>query len=445
MKKNDYAILDVTDMNDFGYGVGHLEGKAVFVAGGVTGEKLRIKIIKDGGSYFVARREEMLLRSEKRVSSPCKAFPACGGCSFCHISYEYEKSLKEEFVRSFLRKEGLSHVDVLPLLSTGKCYGYRNKVQYPYRNGVLGYYANRSHRVVENEGCLLHHPGIETLLPDIALFLKEKKIESYNEETGRGLLRHVCLRTNSNATEILLTMVINDEDFPESNELLKILEEKHPEVAGVFLNVNRSKGNVILGEKFIHLWGKKYITDRLLDCDFEISPAAFYQINREGAELLYGEVIRRAEITGGERVADLFCGVGTIGLCLAKNTSVGELIGIEVVPQAVEDAKRNAERNRIGNAKFFCGDANFPALREADVVIVDPPRKGLDEALIKHLSTLDCSKIIYVSCDPSTLARDLARFDILGWQIGAVRPVDMFPRTGHVETVVLLSRKKLTA
>jgi 23S rRNA (uracil1939-C5)-methyltransferase len=342
-------------------------------------------------------------------------------------------------VEGFLLKAGVK-AEVLPLLSAGETAGYRNKVQYPTRDGKLGYYANHSHRVVEKEGCALHHPAMEPVIRTVAEFIKSEKISCYEEESGKGLLRHVYLRTNRDGSEMLLTLVINGEKFPKAEKLVALLKERHPSVTGVLLNINKKKTNVILGSEYLLLAGKDTMTDSLLGCEFEMAPASFYQVNRKGTELLYSKVIEFADLQGGEIVADLFCGIGTIGICLAKNAEVKELVGIEVVPEAVENAKKNAARNGIENAKFYCGDANHPALKKADVVIVDPPRKGLDKGLIEHLTALSPRKIVYVSCDPATLARDLAVFYENGWQIGTLQPVDMFPRTGHVESVVSLTR-----
>ena len=441
MKKNEYAEVLITDMNDLGYGVGRVDNKVVFLPDAVTGEKLRVKIIKDAGSYFVARREELLEVSEKRAPSLCPAFPRCGGCAFCHIKREYELELKRNFVESFLKKEGLKDARVLPVKAVGGETGWRNKIQYPARDGQLGYYAPHSHRVIPNDGCILHHPAAEPVLRGVADFLFRSGVSSYDEETGKGLLRHLCLRTNADASEMMLILVLNGEKLFCAGALCAFLREKYPDVKSVYLNVQKKNTNVIYGEKFILLDGKETITDELLGCSFELSPASFYQVNHDACELLYKEVIARADLRGGERVVDLFCGVGTIGICLCKHAPVGHLVGVEIVPQAVENARRNAERNGIQNAGFVCGDANHPALKNADVVIVDPPRKGLDEALIAQLSSLETlQKIVYVSCGPDTLARDLAHFSARGWTFGELQPVDMFPKTGHVETVVLMTR-----
>lgn len=443
MKKNEWATVRISDMNSLGYGLGHVDGKVVFVSDTVPGEEWKVRIIKDGGNYFVGRKEELLCPSKMRIPSACTAFPQCGGCSFCHIGYAEELKLKREFVKGFLRKEGLAELSVLPVLSTGKTAGYRNKIQYPYRDGQLGYYAAHSHRIVPNRGCLLHPPKAEALLADAARFFKENRVEGYDEERGKGLLRHVYLRTNGDGSEMLLTLVVNGEEFPLGQELAEELKKRHPGFTGLLLNVNQEKNNVILGKTFRLLWGKGVLTDRLLSCDFEMSPASFYQVNREGAELLYKEVQKRADLREGQKVVDLFCGIGTIGLCLCKDVPGAELVGVEVVPEAVENAKKNALRNGIPNARFFLGDANHPAVNEADLVVVDPPRKGLEEELIESLSARAFRKIIYVSCDPATLARDLKRFQMRSWLLGDVQPVDMFPRTGHVETVVLLSRETI--
>ena len=330
----------------------------------------------------------------------------------------------------------------MPLLSTGRRYGYRNKVQYPYQNGVLGYYAPHSHRVVKNDGCMLHQSEMEPVLSDIAAFLKKNSVPSYDEEKGKGLLRHVCLRSSEEGREMLLTLVIAEDSFIYSEKFIAMLKEKHPCVTGVYLNINKQKNNVILGDRWKLIYGKPTITDELLSCSFEMAPASFYQVNREGAELLYSEAIRRADLKGGEKLADLFCGIGTIGICMAKVAPISSLIGIEVIPEAVENAKKNAARNGIANARFVCGDANHPSLGEADVVVVDPPRKGLDVALIEKLSALPLKKIVYVSCDPATLARDLTLFRKNGFEIHPVRPVDLFPGTGHIECVCSLEKQK---
>ncbi len=443
MKKNDSILLTVTDMNSLGYGVGHtVEGKAVFVNDGVPGDTVKGKIIKDGGSYFVLKTEEIITPSVHRILSPCAAFPRCGGCAFCHLDEEYEKKIKENFVRGFFLKAGLSDIEILPLLSVGRRYGYRNKVQYPYQNGVLGYYAPHSHRVVKNDGCLLHQSEMEPVLSDIEMFLNENAVPSYDEENGKGLLRHVCLRSSKEGKEMILTLVIAEDSFPYSEKLIAMIRKKHPSVVGVYLNINKKRNNVILGDRWQLIWGRPTMTDELLSCTFEMAPASFYQVNREGAELLYSEAIKCVDLHGGEKIADLFCGIGTIGICMAKAAPIASLVGIEVIPEAIENAKKNAERNGITNARFVCGDANHPALEEVDVVVVDPPRKGLDAALIEKLSALPLKKIVYVSCDPATLARDLVLFRENGFEIHPVRPVDLFPGTGHVECVCNLEKKK---
>ena len=441
MKKNESARVEITSMNDLGYGVGRIGEKVVFVKNGVTGDLLNVRIIKDGGSYFVALAEEILHASSLRQNACCADFPKCGGCAFRHISYDYEKELKCEFIASFLKKEGLSDITVLPVLSTGQTDCYRNKVQFPYRDGTLGYYAGHSHRVASGVRCPQHLPAMQRVLDALEAFLREYSISSYDEETGKGLLRHILLRSSADGRAMLLTLVLTARSFPRERELLALLQG-FPEVKGLYYNVNNKNTNVILGDDFFHICGEKALTDTLLGCTFELSPASFYQVNHDACELLYSEVITRAGACAGARVVDLFCGAGTIGICLAKNTSVGRLVGIEIVPQAVENAKRNAARNGVTNADFFCGDANHPTLDDADVVIVDPPRKGLDEALIAHLSDLAAlKKVIYVSCNPATLARDLARFRARGWTVGELQPVDMFPRTGHVECVTSLTRE----
>ena len=441
MKKNDLLTLTITDMNDLGCGVGHAEGKAVFVKNTVTGEIWETKIIKDAGRYFVAIPLRRLSSSGRRSSACCASFPQCGGCAFSHVVYPYEKELKQGFVRSYLRKERLGEVEVLPVKSTGKIAGYRNKVQFPCQNGAVGYFAAHSHRIVTDTRCALHLPEMQELLDALAAFVDNEHVSCYDEVCRTGLLRHICLRANADGSAMLLTLVLNGRTFPKEQALFALLD-RFPAVRGVFYNVNEQNTNVILGEEYIHARGDEVLVDTLLGCSFELSPASFYQVNHDACELLYKEVIARAGDCTDKTVADLFCGVGTIGICLAKHAPVGRLIGVEIVPQAVENAKRNAARNGVQNAEFYCGDANHPALERADVVIVDPPRKGLDEELIAHLTALPAlKKIVYASCAPDTLARDLRRFRDRGWTLGEVQPVDMFPRTGHIECVISISRQ----
>lgn len=443
LRKNDSAEVMITDMNDLGYGIGHIDGKAVFVRGGVTGDCLNVKIIKDAGSYYVALPEKTVFLSSRRRDSSCPYFPKCGGCSFSNVSYEYEKELKRGFVKSALNKERLFDLTVLETLSTGKITGYRNKVQFPCAEGRIGYYAAHSHRIASGTDCALHGAGMRRVLALLADFLKSEAIECYDENSGKGLLRHILLRGSVNG-DLLLTLVLNGRTFPAQSALLALLQRECPEVKGLFYNVNTENTNVILGREFIHVYGDEVLTDALLGCTFELSPGAFYQVNHDACELLYREVAARADLKSGYTVADLFCGAGTIGITLVKDRPDVRLIGIECVPEAVRNAERNALRNGIRNAEFLCGDANHPALGSADVVIVDPPRKGLDAQLIPLLSSIkNLKKIVYVSCNPSTLARDLARFTNYNWSVGALQPVDMFPRTGHVETVVSLSKVKM--
>ena len=451
MKKEQIIELEITDLNNLGCGVGRYEGQVVFVKGAVKGDTVRAKVIKVNKSFCVARLEGVLASSPMRVKEDeCKAPLACGGCVYRHISYESELELKREYVENAFRKAGLFDVRVLPTISAGRAYGYRNKAQYPVtvtKDGVrTGFYASKTHNVIPSEGCAIQNEKFAPIVDLVCRFATENGISVYDEKSGRGLLRHIYMRIGEKTGEIMVCLVINGDSLGSAPNLARKLTESFPEIVSVMININKENTNVVLGKRFETVYGKSYIEDELCGLRFKISPDSFYQVNRDGAELLYSVAAERAALTGAEVLMDLYCGTGTIGLSMAKKAK--RLCGIEIVSSAVECARENAKENGIDNAEFFCDDAGSGEviLKAAggacpDVVVIDPPRKGSTKELIETLDEIGVPRIVYVSCDADTLARDCAWFRDCGYEIGEIQPVDMFPRTGHVESLVCLTRQ----
>ncbi len=453
MKKDESITLAITDLNNLGCGVGRHEsdGRVVFVKGAVTGDVVRARIIKVNGSFCVARLEEVLEASPHRVErDDCAAPLACGGCVYRHVTYEHELELKREYVRHAFIKAGLADANVLPTLSTGKTVGYRNKGQYPVmrtKNGIkAGFFAAKSHNIIPADACAIQSERFAPIVRWICKFAETNSWSVYDEVSGKGLLRHIYLRVGERTGEIMVCLVINGETVPHADALVRDLTAAFPSVVSLLLNINRENTNVVLGKEFVTLYGKKSIEDELCGLRFRISADSFYQVNRDGAELLYGKAAELADLRGDELLMDLYCGTGTIGLSMSKN--VGKLMGVELVSAAVVCAKENAARNGVPNAEFYCGDASSRDMilsctggKTPDVVVIDPPRKGSTRELVECLAALDVKKVVYVSCNPDTLARDCAWFAEANYEIGDVQPVDLFPRTGHVESVVCLTRK----
>ena len=431
LSKNQIHTVRVTDMNDLGYGVARIEGVVTLVENGVTEDVLTVKLIKVARDYAVARIEAIAEPSLYRIASDCAAFPRCGGCAFRHITREYELSLKEAFVRQAFRKQRIE-ADVLPVLTDGRVDGYRNKVQFPVGpGGVLGYYARHSHDIVPCGACRLTDPALGPIAEAAAAYLRR---------TGAPV-KHLYLRRGRATGETMVCFVTAERRLPAEDETVRSLTRAFPEVKSIVVNRQPNDSNVILGDEVRVLYGRDGIDDVLCGCRFTIASRAFYQVNPGAAALLYGEAIRLAAKDGApDRVTDLYCGAGTIGIALAGRYPQTAVTGVEIVPEAVENARRNAEQNGIRNARFLCADAGDAGLPESDVLIVDPPRKGLSPALIDRIVKAGIERVVYVSCEPDTLARDAAAFLAAGYRLGSVQPVDMFPRTGHVETVCLLSK-----
>lgn len=460
MQKNDILRVRIEEINNLGFGVAHAEekngarGKVIFVRDAVTDDLLDARIIKVNKSYLIAKIERMIEPSLLRATEGVCTAAGCGGCVYQHIKYEHEAALKRDYVQNAFRKAGLSDVTVGELRHTCELTRYRNKAQYPVANGkaemLAGFYATGTHRIVPMSDCALQPEVFGKIVSYICAFCDRNSIRAYEEENGRGELRHIYLRTGAETGEVMVCLVVNGTHLKNEDTLARELMERFSSIKSVMLNVNRENTNVVLGDDYRCIGGRDYIEDVLCGLTFRISAGAFYQVNHNACELLYGIARERAELTGKETVLDLYCGIGTIGLSMAKDAQ--KVIGIEIVEEAVIRAAENAARNNITNAYFYCGDAsNAEKLLEraeaahgnvsGATVIMDPPRKGSTPELITYLAKRNFARIVYVSCNPDTLARDCVLFKELGYEIGEVTPVDLFPRTGHVESVVCLTRK----
>ena len=447
LKKNDTIELTVEGYSSEGSGVGHYNGQAVFVNGAAAGDIAECLIIKAKPNYAVGKLLRIVKASPDRVQPDCPVFPRCGGCQYRHISYEAELRLKQQKVTDALNRIGHIFVMPEPIVGADGPNRYRNKAQYPVcmANGRLsaGFYAPFSHRVIDAKDCLLQPESFGAILRAVARWAEKYKISTYDETTGKGLLRHVYIRKGFATGETMVCLVINGEKIFQTEALLAALVKADISVKTVLLNHNTEKTNVILGKRCTVLYGDGYIEDILCGKRFRISPLSFYQVNRDQAQRLYEQAAAFA--SGAKTLLDLYCGAGTIGLTMADK--VEQLIGVEIVPEAVEDAKVNAALNGVNNAEFICADAATAAiqLRERgvapDTVILDPPRKGCDEALIRTVAEMNPERIVYVSCDPATLARDCERLTAHGYEVKTAVPFDLFPRTVHVETAAFIARR----
>lgn len=448
LKKNQIEEAEITAMSSDGNGIAKIDGMVVFVPYTAVGDKLKIRIVKVQKNYSFGIIEEILQPSPDRVDDHCPVYKKCGGCAFRHISYEAELRHKAEFVQSNLRRLGGLDPVMLPITPSPLVQGYRNKAQYPIReyDGKIeaGFFAKRSHRVISCASCDLQPAFFEQILEYTKQFLEEYHISAYDEQTGKGKVRHLYIRYGEVSGEVMVCLVVNSERFPHAAEYVEGLLKVCPQVVSVVLNINREQNNVILGQKCITLYGKDTIEDTLCDVRFELSPLSFYQVNRQAAEKLYRLAAEMAQFEGNELLIDLYCGAGTIGLSMASK--VRELIGVEIVPDAVENAKENAKRCGVENARFICADAKEAAAQLAaenlhpDVIVVDPPRKGCDLEVLQAISAMAPKRLVMISCNSASLARDCKELEALGYHLEKAAPVDLFPRTTHVETVVLLSK-----
>ena len=446
-QKNQIFDLTIDNYSSEGDGIARLDGMAVFVKGALRGERCRVKLLKVGKTAAWGRVEQVVTPSPARIKPDCPHFPKCGGCALRHMSYAEELEFKRQRVEDALRRIGgldLS-VDVIHGAEAPECY--RNKAQFPVsdRSGRLsiGFFRARSHDVIDVERCLLQRPEADAAARAVKGWMERFKVPAYDELTHKGLVRHVYVRTNRNG-ESLVCLICNGTKLPHLNALIDALQEAVPSMVGLVLSINREKTNVILGKEYQTLWGQDFLYDTLCGLTFKLSVPSFFQVNPMQTEVLYRKAAEFAGLTGDETVVDLYCGTGTISLVLAGQAR--QVIGAEIVPSAIEDAKENAARNGLANTEFICADAKEAAAElvrrgiKPNVISVDPPRKGMAEEVIGHIASMEPKKIVYVSCDPATLARDLSRFAALGYQAEKAEAVDMFPRTHHVETVVLLSK-----
>ncbi len=439
MKKNDEIILSITDYTAEGSGVGKHEGMAVFVPLTAVGDTAKVKILKVKKTFAFGKLTEILEKSNCRTENDCSAFSRCGGCVFRHISYQSELKAKEIKAYETVKRIGGTDLKPEPIMY-GEENRYRNKAQYPVNEeGRVGFYATHSHRIIPCDDCLLQPEIFKTIITQIEKWIENNGISIYNEEKHKGLLRHIFIRQGAVTKEIMVALVINGSSIPLQDELISLLKET---VTSIQLNINTKDTNVILGDKCITLWGEDYITDILCGVKIRLSPLSFYQVNHSMAERLYEKVAEYGKVEG-KTVLDLYCGAGTIGLSLADKAE--KVLGVEIIPEAIKDAEFNAKANGIENAEFFCSDATAFAEKEnlkPDVVIVDPPRKGLTNELIGTITEkFTPERVVYVSCDVGTLARDIKIFRHKGYKLVRYTPADLFPRTSHCEVVSLLMKE----
>lgn len=481
--KNDEFELEITDLGSTGEGIGKIDGYTLFVKDALIGDKVRVKVMKTKKNYGYARMLEIIEPSEYRVESECPVARQCGGCQLQHCSYEKQLSWKEEKVANCLRRiggvpvyteeeyrkyknaeeqqntentaESKTPIIMEPILRMDKPVHYRNKAQFPVGydkdgNPVAGFYAGRTHSIIPQTDCLIQHECNKQIVETVLEFMKRYNVTAYDEKKNRGIVRHILTRVGKATGEVMVCLVINAKKLPYSEEFVEMIKNCgiNLEIKSITVNINRENTNVILGEKIETLYGQSYIEDYIGDIKYRISPLSFYQVNPEQTKKLYQTALEFADIKEGEVVWDLYCGIGTISLFMAREAA--KVCGVEIVPQAIEDAKQNAKLNNITNAEFFVGAAEDVVPTQykksggrlrADVVTLDPPRKGCDEKLLDTVVKMAPSRIIYVSCDPGTLARDVKVLTDKGYEVKRVRACDMFGGSFHVESVVLLSKQ----
>jgi 23S rRNA (uracil1939-C5)-methyltransferase len=450
VKKNDYIDVVFEDLTHDGAGVAKIDGYPLFVPNGLPGEKAKVKVIKANKGYGFGRLMELVEKSPYRVEISSSDTHKYGGCQLEHISYEGQLKYKENQVRQVLTRIGkLDDVKVHPILGMDNPWHYRNKAQVPVgeKDGKLiaGFFKPRSHEIVDTDESLIQLPEINEAVHAVKNICNELKISAYNEESHSGVLRHIMARFGKQTDELMVVIVTKTSEIPQKDRLVEEITARLPKVKSIVHNINSKRTNVILGEKTKVIWGSEVIHDYIGKVKFAISALSFYQVNPDQTKVLYNKALEYAELSGEETVIDAYCGIGTISLFLAQKAK--KVFGVEVVPEAIEDAKRNAELNGITNAEFAAGEAEvvipkwYKEGNVADVLVVDPPRKGCDEALLQTIIEMKPKKVVYVSCNPATLARDLRILEDGGYKTVEVQPVDMFPQTTHVECVSLLVKK----
>lgn len=449
VEKNKEYEIKIEDTSSEGSGVGRIDGYTVFVDGAISGDYVRVLIIKVKSSYAVGKLTEIIQPSSMRCQPECDYFDKCGGCQLMCMDYGAQLEYKRKIVENNLKRiGGFENISVEPTVGMDMPYRYRNKAVFPVgadkSGNVCGFYAQRSHRIVPMDDCMISGEYNKSIIQAVMLYMSECNVSAYDEESGKGLVRRIFTRRGHISGEIMVVISANADSLPKYDVLVEKLIASCGEIASIILNVNKKRTNLVLGDKNITLYGKDKICDTLLGIEYEISPHSFYQINPTQTEKLYSKAIELANLSGAENVMDIYCGIGTISLSCAKNAK--SVTGIEIVEQAIIDAKKNAVRNNIENAEFYAGSAEdiVPKMIDEglrpDVVMIDPPRKGSDEKTLDAIIKASPKRIVYVSCNSATLARDAKYLAEHGYAIRQATPVDMFPHTVHVETVVLLSQ-----
>ena len=455
MKQKDYPVykgqvldVDITGYTSEGQGVARVEGLAVFVAGAIRGERVKIRIAHLGHTAAYGDILEILEKSPERTAPGCPYCADCGGCVFHHMTYEEELRAKAQRVEDALTRLGGLSLGQIPITASPSVTGYRNKAQYPVGlvrgRAEAGFFKNRTHQVVPVKACSIQRAEADQARQVVVDWMQKNHVSVYDEKTGKGLVRHIYVRTAVVTKQVLVCLVVNGDGIPAEKQLVEKLLKAVDNFHTLCLSIHKKKSNAVLGDKFVTLYGDGYIEDMLCGLRFKLSPRSFYQVNHDQAEALYEKAISFAGLTGEETVLDLYCGTGTITLAMSRKAK--KVIGVEIVDAAIRDAKENAAANGIDNAAFFCADAAQAAARFAadgtkpDVIVVDPPRKGLEESVIDSIVSMQPERVVYVSCDPATLARDLRRFSERGYKTEQAEAFDMFPRCHHVESVARLSR-----
>ena len=447
-EKNKEYIVDVIDNGFEGEGIAKIDDFTIFIKGAIKGEKVRILIIKVLSSYAYGKIIEIIEKSEHRTKEDCTTYKRCGGCSLRHIDYKETLKIKQNAVQSLVNKTLKNKIKVDETLGMENPFHYRNKLQYPvglnkFGEPIMGVFANRTHEIIPVEKCLIQNETAEKVAKEVFKFIKENNISIYNEKTGQGLVRHIIVKIGIKTNEVMCVLVINGSKLPKENELVEEITSKIKNVKSIVKNINTKNTNVILGEENINLFGNGYIQDELGKYTFNISPMSFYQVNPIQAEKLYNIGIEGAQLSKEDVVFDLYCGIGTISLFMAEN--VKKVYGVEIVKEAIDMAKENARINGVKNAEFIAGDVeevldNLINNKNIvpDVVMVDPPRRGLDDTSINNIIKIKPQRLVYISCNPATLVRDLAKLES-AYNVQVIKPVDMFPFTSHVECVAVLN------
>lgn len=445
LEKNQFITAEITGITSEGNGVCRADGMAVFVPDTATGDTAKIKIVKVLKNYAYGIVDEIINHSPDRITADCSVYKKCGGCTFRHINYNAECQIKDNIVKDAFRRIGGLNPEFENFICADKTERYRNKAQYPLTSvdgkAVCGFYAERTHRVIPVNDCMLQPEVFREITDTVLEYLNSRRISVYSENTNTGIMRHIYIRQGTYSGEIMLCFVVRKDISRQLSALCRIIAEKFPTVKSIIMNINPDKTNVILGKKCITLYGSDTIYDTMCGNKIEISPLSFYQVNTVQAEKIYRKSLEFAAPSGNEVIADLYCGAGTIGLSMTEK--VKQVIGIEVIPEAVENARKNAVANNVTNAEFYCGDSGevFRNLNiNPDIIIIDPPRKGCSPETIRTIAEAESGKIVMISCNPATAARDARLFGELGYTTKKVCGADLFPRTKHVECVVLMSR-----